>query len=838
MENITPDSTNRVFNLAVELVNQSSRNIFLTGKAGTGKTTFLRHIRKNCSKEIAVVAPTGVAAINAGGVTIHSFFQLPISPFIPESNAFNENGKEIADKHSLINRLRFNSDRRKVLQQLELLIIDEISMVRCDTLDAIDTVLRHIRQRPHDPFGGVQVLFIGDMFQLPPVVPNAEWNILSSFYNSPYFFDSRVMRDKPAVYIEFDKIYRQSDELFIKALNQVRNNRLDEEGLQILDSRFQPAFQRGRDSGYIILTTHNAKADDINLIELQKLTGQKYFFDAIIEGDFPEKAYPAESSLELKIGAQVMFIRNDMDKSRRYFNGKIGTVMEIEDEKILVLCKGDPDAIEVSRHEWKNVRYTLNNSSRQIDEEEMGSFTQYPLRLAWAITIHKSQGLTFEKAIIDAGEAFAPGQVYVALSRCTNLEGMILKSKVRAHGLFSDKRIVEFAQTAASSDALQKEVELSRNSYRLFLLQNHFDFKQIGENAQLIQDYIIEHNGSFNDKALPWIGKLADQVSAIQQVAGKFGIQLAQLFQQVEGEEDVLQQRIDAAVNYFIPHISGLLNFMRQCSISTDSRLHAKEINELIRDMSAGLSLKKEVLSSFKDNFEIEKYQAARKSFTSPPFSINVYAALAGQEIESPHPQLYQQLRKERDSICSKKNLQVYMVAGSKTLGELARYLPQSLEEMEKINGLGKIKVQNFGQQFLDIIVGYSEQQGLSSLIHEKSPKKEKKESNKGRPPKGSTRDESFRLFREGWSVAEIAKERSLTVQTIESHLTGFVELGEIEIDELVSKEKQKQIEPLLQEHTTGTLSFIKEKLGNEISFGEIRYVIAWRQYVAGKNDG
>ena len=269
MATITPDTSNTIFNIAVDLVNQSSRNIFLTGKAGTGKTTFLKHIRQNCPKQMAVVAPTGVAAINAGGVTIHSFFQLPFSPFIPESKGFGNNDA-ITDRHSLLSRLRLTGEKKKVIQELELLIIDEISMVRCDTLDAIDTVMRHIRQRRFERFGGVQVLFIGDMFQLPPVVPDQEWQILSEYYNSPYFFDSKVILEEPPVYIEFTKIYRQSEERFIRLLNQVRNNEMDEEGIKILDSRLIPDFRRSKDDGYIILTTHNRKADATNIEELQK----------------------------------------------------------------------------------------------------------------------------------------------------------------------------------------------------------------------------------------------------------------------------------------------------------------------------------------------------------------------------------------------------------------------------------------------------------------------------------------------------------------------------------------------------------------------------------------
>ena len=345
-----PDTTNEMFQLAIQLVNQSNRNIFLTGKAGTGKTTFLKYIRENCPKQMAVVAPTGVAAINAGGVTIHSFFQLPLSPFIPESGGTGFTGhnqdslssSEFSNKHSLLSRLRFNSDKKKVLKQLEILVIDEISMVRCDVLDSIDTILRHIRQRSAERFGGVQLLFIGDMLQLPPVVKEQEWSLLSDYYSGQYFFDSKVLQEEPPLYIEFNKIYRQKDERFITLLNQVRNNELDEDGMQILESRYQPTFRRRKQDGYIILTTHNNKAGEINAGELSGLDTDFFTYEAEVQDEFSDRAYPAEVLLQLKVGAQVMFIRNDAaDKGKRFFNGKIGIISKLEKDKIFVQCESE-----------------------------------------------------------------------------------------------------------------------------------------------------------------------------------------------------------------------------------------------------------------------------------------------------------------------------------------------------------------------------------------------------------------------------------------------------------------------------------------------------------------
>ena len=409
------------YRLAEEFALHTGRSIYLTGKAGTGKTTFLRRLRSITRKQTAVVAPTGVAAINAGGVTMHSFFQLPFGPFVPTP----------AGRNQLIGQLHMQANRRRVLRELELLVIDEVSMVRADTLDMVDTILRHVRFRPAEPFGGVQVVFIGDLFQLSPVVTDQEWRILAPYYPTPYFFHSLAVRQQPPVHIELDHIFRQSNADFIRVLNEVRGNSLSPHGLALLQSRYDPAFTPPEGDTYITLTTHNYKADRINAAELDKLPGPPTRFHAQVKGEYPEKSYPAEATLELKEGAKVMFLKNDTETPRRYFNGKIGVVEEMDDDGITIRCPGDDAPILVQRDTWRNIRYTTDPATQQIEEKELGTFTQYPLRLAWAITIHKSQGLTFDKAVIDADDAFAPGQVYVALSRCRSLEGLVLHLRTR-----------------------------------------------------------------------------------------------------------------------------------------------------------------------------------------------------------------------------------------------------------------------------------------------------------------------------------------------------------------------------------------------------------------------
>jgi PIF1-like helicase/Helix-turn-helix domain/HRDC domain/Helicase len=828
----TPDTTNEMFQLAIQLVNQSNRNIFLTGKAGTGKTTFLKYIRQNSPKQMAIVAPTGVAAINAGGVTIHSFFQLPLSPFIPETKGigFTSATQEISNKHSLISRLRFNSEKKKVIQQLELLIIDEISMVRCDTLDAIDTVLRHIRQRPAEIFGGVQVLFIGDMLQLPPVIKEQEWNLLSEYYSGQYFFDSKVLQEEPPVYIEFNKIYRQSDQQFIDLLNQVRNNELDEDGMKILESRFQPTFRRSKNDGYIILTTHNNKAAEINTSELGNLATQLFTYEAEVKDEFSDRAYPAEEILHLKAGAQVMFIRNDSsEKGKRYFNGKIGTVTKPEDGKIFVQCDDGDDEIEVSKEKWENIRYTLNNTTRQLDSDVLGSFTQYPLRLAWAITIHKSQGLTFEKAIIDAGEAFAPGQVYVALSRCTNLEGMILQSRVRSSRLFSDTRIVEFSQRSASGNQLQRELAIAKKNYEQSVLINSFDFSVAINSGKELLEYLLEHASSFNTESFSWAEELLGKLDKLQGTAKKFHTQLQSLFLQTDTPEtnQLLQERIKAAANYFVTEAGSLIHFIQQSPAITDSRLHSKEYNESLREIFAQLAMKKFMFEGFMEGFNTEAFHQRKQRFVLPSISVNAYAGATQKRVDSPHPALHQQLRKLRDSICSRKDIPIYIVAGSSMIDEMAMYLPQTLTKLRKISGFGDAKIQQYGQQFLDVILEYCTNNKLSSLIHEKSPKRERKEKTGPAKKKGDTHAESFRLYKEGKNISDITKERNLTSNTIEGHLAKFVRRGDISIHELVSREKFILIEPALKNFDGTSVTPVKQKLGDGISYGDIKLVMA-----------
>jgi hypothetical protein len=613
-------------------------------------------------------------------------------------------------------------------------------------------------------------------------------------------------------------------------LNQVRNNELDEEGLRILESRFHPTFRRSKQDGYIILTTHNEKARQINVNELDKLGGQVFAYEAEIKGDFPDRAYPADEILHLKTGSQVMFIRNDpADNGKRFFNGKIGVVSGLDADKIFVQCEDGSGEIEVGKEEWENIRYTLNKTTRHLESDVLGSFKQYPLRLAWAITIHKSQGLTFDKAIIDAGEAFAPGQVYVALSRCTSLDGMVLQSRVRPGSLFMDTRILEFSYRAATNNQLQQELSAARKDYQQSVLISLFDFNAVIGSIKEIQGYLEEHGASFNPETLPWMEDLYARLSHLQTTAIKFHSQLNTLFQQGGTPEENLpmQERIKAAANYFVSETISLLQDLQRSPAITDSRLHAKEYNETIKEVFAELAIKRFMLEGFSGKFDMETFHKRKQNFVLPSFSVNAYAGSSQKRTDSPHPVLHQLLRKQRDNICSRKDLPVYFVAGSNTIDEMARYLPQSLTELRKISGFGDARIEQYGQQFLDIILAYSMETGLSSLIQEKSPKRERKERTGPAKKKGDTHAESFRMYKEGKTIAEIAKERNLAASTIETHLTRFVRWGDIKIEDLVSREKLVLIEKALTDFKGSSITPVKQQLGDEISFGEIRLVMA-----------
>jgi ATP-dependent exoDNAse (exonuclease V) alpha subunit len=444
VDNIEIDEANPEFNYAADVVNNTNNMIFLTGKAGTGKTIFLKYIRQITKKKTVVLAPTGVAALNAGGQTLHSFFKIPPSLYVPDDFRLRtDSGNDDEDGTTIFDNFHYRKPHKNLLLGMELLIIDEVSMVRCDLIDVIDKLLRVFRNKESEPFGGVQVIFIGDLFQLPPITQNDQWDILRNYYETPYFFSSVALRDKLPVYIELKKIYRQTDSEFIGLLNKVRTNQISDNDMTLLNSRFIPSIIKNDNLNYIILATHNRIVDDTNQRKLNDLTTELKVYKADSSGTFPDAIIPTEFELNLKVGAQIMFIKNDMKK--KYYNGKIAKIKKLEDNIITVELP-DNEEIEVEKFTWNNIKYSWNAKERKIDEEIIGTFTQFPVKLAWAITVHKSQGLTFENVIADLSGAFSPGQVYVALSRCTSFEGLVLKSKIYRNVIKTDPQVIKFAE--------------------------------------------------------------------------------------------------------------------------------------------------------------------------------------------------------------------------------------------------------------------------------------------------------------------------------------------------------------------------------------------------------
>ena len=584
---------------AWDFVEHTGISIFLTGKAGTGKTTFLRTLKEHSSKRSVIVAPTGVAAINAGGMTIHSFFQLPLSPFVPNA--------------SIKNRFDYSKEKRKIMRTLDLLIIDEISMVRADLLDAIDSVLRRFRE--HDkPFGGVQLLMIGDLQQLTPVVTPEEEKVLQRYYDTPYFFGSKALRSISYVTIELTHVYRQQDSTFITLLNNIREGKATAADLQRLNKRYSPAFQPEADSDYIRLTTHNRMAESYNEDQLRNLPSRACSFRAETDGNFPEYSYPADFNLTLKVGAQVMFIRND--NNGRYYNGRIGHVTYVDNEKILVLCPGDEDAIEVEVETWENTKYTLNEKTKQIEAEVQGTFKQYPLRLAWAITIHKSQGLTFEHAIIDAQASFASGQVYVALSRCKTLEGLVLASPIGNAAIINDSRVSDYIshQTEQAEQSISALPALKEEYYRQLLIEL-FNFNDIKTYEAALFRVLTEFFFKFPKINALHKMTLSDLDTRVISVSMKWENVIRRMTT-VQLHEDEFKERIKKSALYFHSQLTELFSHMLEITrdIQTNNKTAAIRFENTYTDLQQTYHAKRDLLEAImEEGFSITTYLTAKQ---------------------------------------------------------------------------------------------------------------------------------------------------------------------------------------------------------------------------------
>lgn len=546
----------------LQFINQTQKSIFLTGKAGTGKTTLLREIIATTHKNTVVVAPTGIAALNAGGVTIHSMFQLPFSAFIPSydvSAQFTETVK-FENKESLRRHFKMNNVKRNVIKNMELLVIDEVSMMRADLLDAVDFMMQTVR-RNTQPFGGVQVLFIGDLLQLPPVIRDEEWRTLKNYYRGKFFFHSHVLQTYPPIYIELSKIYRQTDDAFISVLNNLRNNQITPEDIAILNQYVKPDFDFKENKGYITLTTHNAKADSINSQSINDLDGKEYVYTPFVVGDFPEKIFPVEEELKLKVGAQIMFVKNDLSFEKRYFNGKMGVIKSLSDEEIFVHFPEENMTLEVEKYEWKNIRYKVNEQTKDIEEEVLGTFAHYPIKLAWAITVHKSQGLTFDKAALDVSQVFLPGQAYVALSRLRSLNGLILLSPMQMNGISNDQDVMDYALNRATEETLEKTLHFETKNFIHNYLVNSFNW---GELAQEWRNHRFSYNenaaGSEKAKHAVWAHKRMEIIEQLLDPSQKFISQLNKIFIKETVDLFFVKERVDAAYDYFFKQMDKLVD--------------------------------------------------------------------------------------------------------------------------------------------------------------------------------------------------------------------------------------------------------------------------------------
>ena len=695
-----------IYKTVENYINNTNRSIFLTGKAGTGKTTLLQKIQQTSTKQIIVAAPTGVAAINAGGTTLHSLFQLPFTPFLPTEEM----------KKQLISSIQMRKQRRRVIHEMDLLIIDEVSMVRADLLDAIDTLLRHLRYQPNTPFGGVQLLLIGDLFQLAPVVKEAEWNLLKPHYKGIYFFHSKAFQQLNTLHFELDKIFRQQDKTFIHILNQVRKNQITTHELQTLNQRYQPNFKNKEKNYHIILTTHNARAEEINNQHMDELWTRQYTYQAQIQGEFPETNYPTEAKLILKKGARVMFVKNDNQQPRQFYNGQIGKITAITQHTITV--ESENEKIEVKPMEWENIQYETEETTRTIKETIIGTFKQYPLRPAWAITIHKSQGLTFDKVLIDAEAAFAYGQVYVALSRCRSLEGIILMSPINTHSLQNDKQILAFEQTKTPTENIQQKLKKEENTYLLQLTYTIFDFDVPLKQLQRVKDFTKDqqaHLIQINNEYLIEIQHLLTQCHNISQ---EFKKQIAHIHTQT----DYLQQRLQAAHTYYQQQLEKNL-LQLQPPFYTDNNNIAKEADELLENLYNTIQRKIALMQAIAQEWSSENY-FKNKNQELPSWNKTTLATIQQETTTEnnniKYPQLFKKLQTYRIEKAKKQQIPPYMVLSTKALIEITNNLPQKEKELLEIKGIGKTKVEKYGKDIIAIIDQFTAENQLEGFVAQK----------------------------------------------------------------------------------------------------------------------
>ena len=714
----TPATENPQADMARRIIAYTDTNLFLTGRAGTGKTTFLRRLRTELPKRMVVLAPTGIAAINAQGVTLHSFFQLPFSPFIPGTHYAQTQKKYAMHKHKL-----------KLIRSLDLLVIDEISMVRADLLDAVDDALRRYRRDPR-PFGGMQLLLIGDLQQLAPVVKDEEWEMLSQYYDTPFFFSSRALKQTQYVTIELQHVYRQSDTQFLSLLNAVREGHADAAVLQALNSRYVPQRGQNAEKGCIRLVTHNWQAQNINQHQLESIAEPAFRYEAVIKGKFPEMSYPTEGTLVLKRGAQVMFVKNDTNK--RYFNGMIGHIKDINERGFDVTPDSSPDtSIHVEREEWTNSRYSLNDKTGDIEEVIDGTFQQYPVKLAWAITIHKSQGLTFDRVMIDASGAFAHGQTYVALSRCRTLQGITLTSPIPPSAIIADKHIDAFNAEMHAHDVTEEQLHLMQKSYGVRLLSELFNFENerrtLAHATRILQEFLASTYGECTARFEEAVRNFQTEVV---NVALRFKAQYTQLMEEAKGNtgDAALQGRIIKAATYFVDRVSAYQALVNATVLDIDNSQVRKRWDTIREELLAHLNLHIALLTDvmmngfsmagylnakaklqLEDEQDEKKPTAARKKVQSAPTASSAKPAEEKYEVPTDvqNPQLYNQLRNWRSQVMRREGLPAYMVVSTKAMMSMANYMPTDKRSMLKMPHFGAKTFEKYGEELLQIIKEY-----------------------------------------------------------------------------------------------------------------------------------
>ena len=737
----------------LRFINQTQRSVFLTGKAGTGKTTLLKEIIQTTHKNTVVVAPTGIAALNAGGVTIHSMFQLPFGGFIPDNSSpqFSESTK-FETKATLRRHFKMSGLKKAVIRNMELLIIDEVSMLRADLLDAMDYMMQSVRKKSI-AFGGVQVLYIGDLLQLPPVIRDEEWRTLKNYYKGKFFFHSHVVQQHPPLYIELSKIFRQTDDTFISVLNNLRNNQISQQDIQTLNQYVKPDFDLKENKGYITLTTHNNKADAMNAQALQDLAGKLVVYSPEITGDFPDKIFPLEQELKLKVGAQVMFVKNDLSFDKHYFNGKMGVIKSLGSQEILVHFPEENKTIEVEKYEWQNIRYKVDEATKEIEEEVLGTFVHYPIKLAWAITVHKSQGLTFDKAALDVSQVFLPGQAYVALSRLRSLEGLILLSPLRMNGISNDQDVMDYSLNKATDSILANALHFETKNFIHNYLINTFDWNELAQEWRNHR-FSYNENSEISEKSKHafWAKKQAEIVDQLLDPSKKFISQLNKLFAQETVDLNHISERIQAAFSYFLKPLDELV-FELLWKIEEVKR--SKKVKGFYEELIALEELQtKAILQLMKAKLLIE-------------------TVVAGETI-------------------SKEKL---------SSAEIKSYISRKKEAIQK--------------QFKELnITLIDDNNDIERYTAKKS---------KTAVPKKSTVQETYELWVEKKSIAEIASIRVLTKQTIYGHFVKLIQTKAVSISEVLPQDTLQDLAAAFAGYREESLNALMEKNGQKFSWEEAR---------------